>query len=152
MAIIFALGLISLSVFILDQGIKRFVEKNLEVNGIIGSRLLNVSHFKNKGIAFSIPFQVEILYLLIFVLLVVLFWYYRKNLRQTFVLVCLGLILGGALSNVFDRIIRGGVLDYIGVLIWPTFNLADVAITLGVGLLFIKEITSSQKKKKSGKM
>lgn len=50
----------------------------------------------------------------------------------------LGLVVGGALGNLLDRIRSGGVLDFIDLRVWPVFNLADVAITVGVGLLAIE--------------
>lgn len=49
----------------------------------------------------------------------------------------LALILGGGISNITDRLIRGCVLDFINLKIWPAFNLADIAITLGTVILLI---------------
>jgi signal peptidase II len=49
----------------------------------------------------------------------------------------MGLVLGGSLGNVLDRIRAGGVTDFIDLRVWPVFNLADVAITVGIGLLAI---------------
>src|SRR5207237_7221531 len=61
----------------------------------------------------------------------------------------LSLILGGALGNVFDRIVSGAVTDfldfYIGELHWPAFNLADSAIIIGSGLLLIGMLRPKQK-------
>jgi signal peptidase II len=51
--------------------------------------------------------------------------------------VALGLLLGGALGNAIDRLIRGHVVDFIYVHHWPVFNVADIAITVGVGLLLL---------------
>jgi lipoprotein signal peptidase len=54
----------------------------------------------------------------------------------------LGLILGGALGNAFDRIINGGgVTDFINFHFWPVFNVADSAVTIGVVLLVIGYLT-----------
>jgi len=49
----------------------------------------------------------------------------------------LGLLLGGALGNAIDRLLRGHVIDFIYVHHWPVFNVADIAITTGVGLLLL---------------
>jgi len=49
----------------------------------------------------------------------------------------MGLVLGGSLGNVLDRIRAGGVTDFIDLRVWPVFNLADIAITVGIGLLVI---------------
>ena len=62
------------------------------------------------------------------------------KLKNVFHSLALGLIIGGALGNIFDRIIRGGVIDFIDLHIldyhWPAFNLADSCITIG-GLTYI---------------
>jgi len=47
----------------------------------------------------------------------------------------LGLVLGGSLGNLLDRIRTGGVTDFIDLRVWPVFNLADIAITVGIALL-----------------
>lgn len=49
----------------------------------------------------------------------------------------LGLLLGGALGNAIDRLLRGHVIDFLYVHHWPVFNVADIAITVGVGLLLL---------------
>jgi len=49
----------------------------------------------------------------------------------------LGLLLGGALGNAIDRLLRGHVVDFIYVRFWPVFNVADIAISVGVGLLLL---------------
>jgi len=60
----------------------------------------------------------------------------------------LALILGGALGNVFDRIVSGAVTDfldfYVGTLHWPAFNVADSAIVIGSGLLLISLLRPKQ--------
>ena len=55
------------------------------------------------------------------------------------------LIIGGALSNILDRIIYGSVIDFINFSFWPAFNIADSAITIGVILLIIKFIHKDEK-------
>ena len=49
----------------------------------------------------------------------------------------LALLAGGALGNLLDRLRLGAVIDYIDLAVWPVFNLADVAVTLGAGLLVL---------------
>jgi signal peptidase II len=53
---------------------------------------------------------------------------------STAALTGLGLALGGAMGNVVDRLVRGGVVDFIALARWPTFNLADAAMVCGVGV------------------
>lgn len=61
------------------------------------------------------------------------------------------LLIAGALGNGIDRIFRGFVIDFIDLGWWPVFNIADIAITIGVLLLLIKELFHSKKKKKNKK-
>lgn len=127
-----------------DQLAKYMVVTHVGLQEIIGSRYFNVTYYKNTGIAFGIPFPEGLLLGLIITLLVVLVWYYRKS-RSVVVFLSLSLIIGGALSNLIDRIFRGAVIDYISVFVWPTFNLADVSITLGVLILALHEFGKRDK-------
>lgn len=92
-------------------------------------------------------------------------WYYRKSPSQL-TRWSLALILGGALGNLFDRIRFGYVIDFIDWhwydLHWPTFNIADVAIVVGVGIMVLemfrgeegaaqKSSSAPQTKKRGGK-
>lgn len=138
-----------LSLFALDQIFKLLVVRSIKQGEMIGSSMFNISHFRNTGIAFSIPFKVEVLYVLVFGLLVALLWYYRKQLRSGLILLSLIFIFAGAFSNLFDRIARGAVIDYLGVFFWPTFNFADVLIMVGVGTLLLKELVFKGKKELS---
>ena len=64
----------------------------------------------------------------------------------------LSLVVGGALGNLTDRLRYGEVVDFLDFRIWPVFNLADVAIVIGAGLLILELITtkSSEPDKESG--
>lgn len=62
---------------------------------------------------------------------ILLFWY-GPSFQSQVAQIGLGAALGGATSNVLDRLWRRGVIDFIDVVFWPVFNLADVAIVLGV--------------------
>ena len=73
-------------------------------------------------------------------------WLWRTRLRAA--ALGLGLIIGGALGNIIDRIVQGAVTDFVDAHYagwhWPTFNMADVAIVCGVGLLFLASFRSQQ--------
>lgn len=64
-------------------------------------------------------------------------------------MVFLGLIMGGAIGNLFDRLRLGGVIDFVDIGVgsfrWPVFNVADVAVTLGVFLLLLQYLTRGEK-------
>jgi len=96
----------------------------------------------NKGIAFGLFKEYNyLLTYLIPIFILFLLYVIKKDTRKTLSSkIAYGLILGGAFSNFYDRLIYGGVIDYIDLKIWPVFNLSDSAITVGVGILLLKLI------------
>lgn len=90
--------------------------------------------FKNQGIVF-IVIPVIAIFLLAFNI-----YYYRQNneaLDRVYI-VAFSLILGGAFGNLVDRIVYGHVIDFIDFRVWPVFNIADSAITIGAVLIAFK--------------
>jgi len=72
--------------------------------------------------------------------LVLLVVYFALNARRPLLWVPVGMLLGGALGNLIDRIREGAVIDFIDPVAWPAFNLADAAIVIGVlGLVYVAE-------------
>ncbi|MBN1611841.1 MAG: signal peptidase II [Polyangiaceae bacterium] len=61
----------------------------------------------------------------------------RRRESRTLERVAAGLVLGGAVGNFGDRLIRGSVTDFIHVPYWPVFNVADIALCVGIGLLVL---------------
>jgi signal peptidase II len=126
-------------VVVLDQAAKEVVEAHLvpgqqvDVLGPIG---LTLSH--NKGIAFGLasgsdtPLIVFAAVALVFVGVVL-----ARNPAVPWMWAAAGLIAGGALGNLADRLRAGAVTDYVEIGSWPPFNLADVAITAGVVLFAV---------------
>ncbi len=79
---------------------------------------------------------------LLLVLAAVVLWRLRSVIGEnTLLAVALGLIVAGGLSNVLDRLIYGGVIDYVPVAGWFTFNVADVEISLGTALFIWREVS-----------
>lgn len=90
--------------------------------------------FKDQGIVF-IVIPVIAIFLLIFNI-----YYYRQNneaLSRVYI-VAFSLILGGAVGNLIDRIVYGHVIDFIDLRVWPVFNIADSAITVGAIMIAFK--------------
>lgn len=94
---------------------------------------------RNHGVAFGIlPGQQAVVTILIGVALVVLLAYFARHARRPWMWLPTGLLLGGALGNIIDRISQGSVTDFIKLpLGWPPFNLADASITIGILALLI---------------
>jgi len=126
-----------LAVFTLDQGAKALVQRTIEPGQdveVIGS-WLRLTHVYNPGGAFGI-FGGQPVLVLGFTLLaaVVVLAFLPRIIRAGYGLP-VGLLFGGALGNLADRLRYGRVLDFIDFGFWPVFNLADVAITAGAVLL-----------------
>ncbi len=130
----------------LDQGAKAVVEAHLypgEHVDILGPIGLTLAH--NEGVAFGLAGDGGGL-LVAFALgsLIFIGWLFSRDPTRPWMWVAVGLLAGGALGNLADRIRAEAVTDYIDIFSWPPFNLADVSITLGVFLLALS-LTAEQK-------
>jgi signal peptidase II len=125
------------AVVVLDQAAKALVEEHLapgEHVDVIGSAGLTLSH--NSGVAFGLAAgRGTGLVLLTGLALLVVGYLFARNPTRPGMWIAVGLLAGGALGNLADRIRADAVTDYISIGSWPNFNLADVAVTAGVLLL-----------------
>ena len=143
---------IAAGVFAVDRVTKWLIETHvsfLDSLQIIPG-LFEIVHTENRGVAFSLfndsTSEWRTLLLVVFsiaaVVLVGGFIFRRADRLDRYSLTGFALILGGALGNVFDRIVWGRVTDfldfYIGAYHWPAFNVADSAIVIGSALLLIE--------------
>lgn len=127
------LALSSVLVLVLDQLSKAAALAWLEEPVTLGPFALRLVY--NEGIAFGALKSTGgalLFAVLALALILVLIWRAEPRSMPLY-----GLILGGGLANVSDRVTRGHVVDFIDIGRWPVFNLADTAITIGVILLFI---------------
>lgn len=131
-------------VVVLDQVAKSLVEANLtsgEEVDILGPVGLTLSH--NSGVAFGLAAGGGTRLVLVTALaLGVVAYLFSRDPTRPGMWVAAGLLAGGALGNLADRIRADAVTDYIAIGNWPAFNLADVAVTAGVLLLaytFVRE-------------
>jgi len=128
------LGGIAFVVLALDQVTKIVVERELtrgESLSVLGPLDFTLTY--NDGVAFGIASGAGPLVILFaLVALVALGWFVASAPPGWPTAVAGGLILGGALGNLIDRLTRGEVVDFVSLPAWPAFNLADVSITVGV--------------------
>jgi lipoprotein signal peptidase len=146
---------IALILFLLDFISKKVIEKNMEIGEtihIIGEKFFIITSIRNRGAAFSILQEQRILFLCITSLVAIsIIWYLQINRFSGRVplLIGLGMVLGGALGNFFDRALYGQVIDFLqftfGSYVFPSFNLADSGICCGVFLILLDTIFSRQK-------
>jgi len=140
--------LIALFVVLLDRASKWAVARNISLHDNIQliPHVFYLTHVENRGAAFGLfaesPSQWKIGMLILFsviamIIVSTLLW--RSGHAMTTTGVGLSLILGGAIGNLWDRLVSGRVVDfllvYIGSYQWPAFNAADSAIVIGAGLL-----------------
>jgi len=130
---------ISVITIIIDQLIKLFIKTNITKDIVIIPKIFKITNVINTGAAFSILKNNNTLLILITIIILVLLNYYIKknNIENDYFE--LGIILGGIVGNLFDRLLYNGVIDYIEISSFPVFNLADSLIVLGIILLIIKE-------------
>jgi signal peptidase II len=135
-------GALAAAVVIVDQLTKAAVRSGIQVGEehkfFIGIQLV---HVRNTGVAFSL-FAGGGTLVLVFTLvaLAVLVGYLARRPDRPWLWVPTGLLIGGALGNLIDRLAHGAVTDFIKLPLWPAFNVADMSITFGVlALLWVLE-------------
>ena len=150
--------LLAVTIIIADLYSKYFIfnlidQKNLHYIKI--TNFLNLVKVHNTGVSFGMFNNLEHGVIILstsalIITAILLIWLakiYKKSLA-----IALGLIIGGALGNIIDRIINGAVADFIDVYFkhyhWPAFNLADSAIAIGAIILIIDEFKSDKTRKK----
>jgi signal peptidase II len=131
-------ALVLVAVLALDQLTKRLVAHSIS----LGERIavlpgVHLVHTRNKGVAFGLEAGSQTLVaILVGLALLGLLVYFATHASRPLIWLATGLLLGGALGNLLDRIRTGSVVDFIQLpLGWPPFNLADASIVLGVALL-----------------
>jgi signal peptidase II len=133
-------GLVLIAVVAADQLSKRAVEHAIvpgeEHKLLPGIQLVDT---RNHGVAFGfLPGNHVAVTILIALALLLLLAYFARHTAQPLLWLPTGMLLGGALGNILDRLRHGSVTDFIKLpLGWPPFNLADTSITLGILILFL---------------
>jgi signal peptidase II len=142
---------IILAVVILDRWTKWLIDTRLQLKQTIQviDGFFNITYVRNTGVAFGIldpmrsPLKSTVLAVLTVAAIVgVIIYSWRAPVTQKLLQLALSLILAGALGNLYDRIHYEYVIDFIEVYYrdyrWPSFNVADSAITTGVALLALE--------------
>ncbi len=140
---------LSLAILILDQWSKIAIDSSMRLyESIAIIPGFNLTYVHNTGAAFSFlseagGWQRWFFAAMAFTISIVLsVWLYRLKKHETFLAVALALVLGGAIGNLIDRLAYGYVIDFLDVYYqswhWPAFNVADMAISLGVFLMLLE--------------
>lgn len=147
---------VAAAVLVLDQATKLYFY-DLLVND--GHRLIEVLPFfnlvtvRNYGISFGLfnsgsP-EASIVFVAVALVIVIALAVWLRSATQPLIAVALGLVIGGAIGNVVDRVRLGAVFDFLDFHAfgwhWPAFNVADSAITIGVALLCIDSLFAGKR-------
>jgi signal peptidase II len=145
-----------------DQASKLWILHNYELyeSTVIIPHLFNLTFLRNTGAAFGMfaghPSWWRQLFFIgtaVIALVVILVFQRRLGRQNSLYSISLALIGGGAVGNVIDRIQYGSVIDFLDVYIgshhWPAFNVADSAISVGVGIFLITQLLEDRREKRN---
>lgn len=148
---------LALLTFVLDQYTKGLIVEHIELyQAVQVNSFFNLTHVYNYGAAFSFlhdagGWQRWFFTVVAFAVVAMLLWWLKQLSRSQIILpVAFCLIIGGALGNVYDRLVLGHVIDFLVVYyqewVWPAFNVADSAICLGAVLLIVDMFKNKEQK------
>lgn len=139
--------ILGIGVILSDQIIKYFILKKIPDLGIsfISTEpvTLGLTYIKNVNIAFGIPLPQVLIFLIIGIIITLLGYFIFQNSKteSKYTIFALVAVVAAALSNLADRLIHGGVIDYFSISTYnyqyPIFNLADAIIVIGIIILLI---------------
>jgi signal peptidase II len=145
-------GALATLVLVADQAAKAAIEARLvpgEQVDVLGPLGLTLAH--NRGVAFGLAGGAGVpLILLTLVALGVVGYLFARDPARPWMWFAAGLLAGGAIGNLADRVRAGEVTDYVEVLSWPPFNLADMAITAGVLVLVFIYLRDAEREPEGG--
>lgn len=135
------LGGTATAVLVLDQVTKALVRTSLSPGESIPlfGGLVDLTYVRNTGAAFSLLEGRQWLFATVSVVFVsiMLAWWWRERPEGRWLNFGMGLLAGGAVGNLIDRVFIGAVTDFVDVHFWPVFNVADSAVLVGVGVLMV---------------
>jgi signal peptidase II len=138
------LAVAALAVFTLDQLTKRWALHRLTRGDIHVVWTLRLSLARNTGVAFSVGRNLGAVIPLAAIVVVFVMLWVGRGITSRAGAVALGMVLGGALGNLTDRMLRdgsgflgGSVVDFIDLRWWPVFNIADIGVVGGAILLML---------------
>jgi len=141
------LGLVAAVAVLADQVTKQVVTSTLAIDEAVQvAGPFSIHHVQNSGIAFGLfssatPVVIVLTTIAVFWMLA---FFARSGARHPILPVALGLLIGGSVSNLLDRVRLGHVTDFIDLRHWPAFNLADSFIVIGVGILLVALVSADR--------
>ncbi len=142
-----ALTVIASAAVIADQLTKAIVSARLPLGEAVANiGPFSIHHVQNSGIAFGLFAEstTAVIVLTAAAVTAMVVFFGRTAQQHPLLPVSLGLVIGGSVSNLIDRVRLGHVTDFLDFAYWPAFNLADTFIVVGVGLLFLSFVASDR--------
>lgn len=144
------------AIILADQIVKALVVKTIPFYGTVKviPGFLDLTHIHNKGAIFGFLNRSEhaampfiLIGMNIAALVLVVYYFSKTTEKECLARIALSMIVGGALGNIVDRLVRGFVIDFIdmyaGRFHWPTYNIADAGISIGAVLLILSVLFRS---------
>ena len=137
-AVIISIGFI---IVFSDQLTKFLIKQNLQLNQSIPviKNILHLTYITNTGSAFGLFKGFNWFFILFSLVVIIVIFYFINQIKnnEKMMRISVSLVLGGTIGNLIDRIAYGAVIDFIDFRIWPVFNIADSAVTIGIIILIV---------------
>lgn len=145
---IFWITAFSLLSIALDRITKIWIDRSLHPGESIRvlDNMLWITYVRNKGVVFGLfSGLAPVLSIISFIALLIFLVFYGKiPYRNLDVQAGCGMIIGGAIGNLIDRMAFGYVMDFIDIRVWPVFNVSDIAICIGIGLILLRLVRQGE--------
>jgi len=148
-----ALAAIALAAIVVDQVTKHVIAGNLRLGeGVHVVGPFTIRHVENSGIAFGLFSNATAAVIVVTAIAIgwMLAYFARSGARHPVLPVALGLVIGGSVSNLADRVRLGFVTDFLDFRYWPAFNVADSCIVIGVGILLAALLLTEREPRSQG--
>ncbi len=131
----------ALFVIFLDQLTKLLIRRSFQPNESVPmiSSILHLTYVTNTGSAFGLFRGFNLIFIIFSIIVVIAVFYFIRQAKENrkALQLSLGLLMGGTIGNLVDRLLYGYVTDFIDFRVWPVFNVADSAVTVSVIFLII---------------
>lgn len=134
-----------------DQLSKLFIINTMQLGESkpVISGFFNITYVRNQGAAFSMLEGKTWFFIVMAAIIVAVLLYYNMRYKlEPLLQITMGIIIGGALGNLIDRIYYGSVIDFFSISWWPIFNIADIAICTGGALVMVYLLKSEKREDK----
>ena len=133
-----ALGLVAVTIILVERFVKFYVTENLFMYESIPvlDNILMITRIENTGAGFGMLSGQNWLFIIsACIVLLMIVYFYDHIIYDRLLVFATAFILGGTVGNMMDRVFFGRVIDYIDLSFWPTFNLSDASLVVGISLL-----------------